>query len=196
ERLLGRRVVEQDELQVAAGDRAEAAVERLDVRGRLRVGGAEERLAEVRPGVREAADEPLDGGDPDARAPHRKDRVRTLEHDDAGLAERAPDVLGAVRLPVVVAEDGDDRDREAAAGVGDRARLVDLAAAVGVVAAGVEVRGGGDADAARGVAFGAQGYGVHVTSDLETRRTPTDRRDLRARQRPGDRRAAREGRDG
>src|SRR5438045_8745195 len=109
--------------QAAAGDRLQAALERLDVSRRLRVRLAEDWLAEVRPAVVEAADESLDRRDADADALDRKDRVRPLEHDDARLAERPGEVAGAVGLPVVVAEHGDDRDRQSAAGLAPHPRL-------------------------------------------------------------------------
>ena len=56
---------------------------------RLGVRLAEDRLAEVRPLLPEAADESLDAGDADAHAVDRQDRVRAVEHDDARLGERA-----------------------------------------------------------------------------------------------------------
>src|SRR5436190_18621345 len=101
--------------KAAAGDGLQGAIERLDVPRRLRVRLAEERLAEVRPAVVEAADESLHRRDADADALDRQDRVRTLEDDDAGLAERPGEVADPVRLPIVVAEHGDHRDRQTAA---------------------------------------------------------------------------------
>ncbi len=167
-----RRVVEEPDADAAAGDRAQTGVERLDVAGRLAVGLPEERLAEVRPAVAEAADEPLHADDPDRRAGERQDRVRAVEHDHARLAERLHDLGGAVGMPVVVAEDRDDRDGEVACRVGDDACLVELPVLrqvageerevgalvelrergrdpIGVVDAGVEVGGRGDADPSR-----------------------------------------------
>src|SRR5581483_10978689 len=107
--------------------------------------------------------------DADGDAADGQDRVRPLEHDDARTGERAHEIAGTVRLPVVVAEHGDGRELEVAARVGDDADLVDLpvlrevageddhvrlrgraperlAHPVAVTGAGVDVAGGRDAD--------------------------------------------------
>src|SRR5205085_8420689 len=97
-------------------DRREPALETVDVFRRLGVRLAEERLAEVRPLVAETADETLHAGDADTHAPDRQDRVRAVEHDDAGLRERAHEIHRTVGLPVVVAEHRDDRYFQTAAG--------------------------------------------------------------------------------
>ena len=56
-------------MRIAHGvDRREALLEAVDIARRLRVRLAEERLAEVRPLLSEAADEALHAGDPDAHA--------------------------------------------------------------------------------------------------------------------------------
>jgi len=191
QRLGRRRVVQQRDAQPATGDRLQAAVERLDVPRRLRVRLAEKRLAEVRPAVLEAADESLHGRDADADTPDRQDRVRALEDDDARLAEGAREVAGAVGLPVVVAEHGDNRDRETAARLAEDAGLVDLAVlrqvarqqyeigavlhvcerladAIRVPRCGVDVGRGGDPHTTGCIGIGLHGYGLRVASDFET----------------------------
>jgi hypothetical protein len=126
QRRLDRGVMQQRDADPAGVDRSEALVEAVDVAGRLRVRLAEERLAEVRPFLAEPADETLDPRNTDAHTDDRQDRVRALKHDDAGFCERALEIVGTVRLPVVVSEHGDDRDLQTAASIGDDARLVHL----------------------------------------------------------------------
>ena len=82
ERLADRRVVEQHDAPVAAGDRLEPALDRVRLGRRLGVDRAQQRLAEVGDlGAFEAADEALRADDADLVA-------ADLEH--ARLAARAP----------------------------------------------------------------------------------------------------------
>ena len=110
--------------------------------------------------------------------------VVLVHHDHAGVSQHRGELVGAVGVPVVVAEHGDDRDRQVAHGVGDDLRLLGLAvggqvagqqddvgalveprergrralAVVGAFAV-VDVAGGGDPDAALVVAVGRPAFG-------------------------------------
>ena len=55
------------------------------------------------------------------------DGVVALEDADARVLEHGDDLVAAVRVEVVVAEDGVDRDVERPAGVGEHRRLLGLA---------------------------------------------------------------------
>src|SRR5918999_6090473 len=79
-----RRVVEEDDPDVAAGDLAQPAVDGGHLGARLGVDTAEQRLAEVgeqRPS--EAADEPLRPDDPDLAPADLADLGCPLEHVDS-----------------------------------------------------------------------------------------------------------------
>jgi hypothetical protein len=171
ERRLDRRVVEERDLDPAALDRSQTLLEAVDVAGRLGVRLAEQRLAEVRPLLPEAADEALDAGDPDAHPAHGQDRVRAVEHDDARLRERAPEVVRAVRLPVVVPEHGDDGTLERPARIGDDADLVDLAVLGEVAGEQHQIGLGGDVleRFAHAVAVGRAGMDVACRSNANRR---------------------------
>jgi hypothetical protein len=123
----GRSVVQEDDPKRTGCHRLEAAVERVDLRARLGVDLSEERLAEVGQGrVRESADKAFRPHDPDFEAVDANHRPSSVEHLDTGFAQRLRDLVALVRMPVVVPEDGDDRDRQAARGVGEHLRLVGL----------------------------------------------------------------------
>src|SRR3954447_7443218 len=122
-----RRVVEEHDADRAVGDGLEPAVERLDLIGRLRVDRAHYGLAEVgQRGVGKAAHEPLGADHADLRVATVQNRPAPVEHDDAGRGQDVDDLVGPVRVPVVVAENGDDRDLEAAAGLGEDLGLLGL----------------------------------------------------------------------
>src|SRR4051794_32387592 len=96
ERLLARRVVQQRDADLAVRDRAQLAVQRLDVLRRLVIDAAQERLAEVgQVRSREAADEALQPGHPHLEARGDEDRVLPLEDDDPRLAQDRADLARA-----------------------------------------------------------------------------------------------------
>jgi hypothetical protein len=122
-----RRVVEEHDADWAVGDGLEPAVERLDLVRGLRVDRPHDRLAEVgQRRVREATHEALGADHTDLRRPAVKHCPAPVEHDDPGSGEDVDDLVGPVRMPIVVAENGDDRDLQGAAGVGEHLRLLGL----------------------------------------------------------------------
>ena len=133
------RVVQEHDPERAHGDGAQALVQRGGLLHRLGVDAAQGRLAEVREvGAREAAHEALGADDPDLGLTQVEyDVVVVLvHHDHAGVLEHRGELVGAVDVPVVVAEHGDDRDVEVAHDVGDDLGLLGLA--VGGQVAGQE----------------------------------------------------------
>jgi hypothetical protein len=162
--------MEQRDAYRARLDRRKAALEAVDVLRRLGVRLTEQRLAEVRPLLAEAADESLHSGDTDAHAVDREDRVRAIEDDDSRLGERARKIGRPVGLPVVVPEHRDDRHLQVAARVGDDAHLVDLPVLRQVAREQDQI--GLLLDVAEGldhaIAFG--GPGVNVTRGGDTNR--------------------------
>ena len=110
------------------GDVLERLVERLDVPGRLVVELAQQRLPEVGDvGALEPAHEPLRSRDPDLDAVQRAHGAAALQDDDARLLEHRADLAGASCMAVVVAEHGEDRRRQAPAGIGQDRGLLGLA---------------------------------------------------------------------
>ena len=128
ERLRDRGVVEQDDPAVAARDRLEPRLERLDLARRLGVDLPQQRLAEVgQLGAGEAADEPLGADDPELEPADLVHGVVALEHADAGVLEHGDHLVAAIRVIVVVAEHRVDRQLERTARVGEHGRLLGLA---------------------------------------------------------------------
>ena len=123
----GRCVVEEHDADRAVGDGLEPASERLDLVGRLGEDGPQDRLAEVgQRRIREAAHETLGADHPDLRVAAVQHRPAPVEHDDSGRGQDLDDLVGPVRVPVVVAEDGDDRNLQLAAGVCEHLGLLGL----------------------------------------------------------------------
>src|SRR4051794_10392235 len=128
ERGRGRRIVQERDPVIAAGDRGEARRERVDLRARLGVDLAQERLAEVGQGrVRKAAHEALRAGDAEARVVELLDRVATVDHPYAGGLEDGRELGGLVAVPVVVPEHRVDRRLEGRADLGQELALLELA---------------------------------------------------------------------
>jgi hypothetical protein len=117
--------------------------------------------------------------------------VRPVEDDHSGLGKGPRDVRRAVRVPVVVSEDGDDRRRHLLARLRENARLVDLAELrqiareqdeVGllvdalegcedphlVLRSRVQVAARGDADGSQSFAHDRSGYDLAVADDFQT----------------------------
>ena len=120
--------MEEHDPQVAVGDRREAAA---SARPRSVVSAytcAQERLAEV--GQRtagEAADEALRADDADLVPLDLDTRRAAVEHADAGVLEHGGDLVGAVEVPVVVAEHREHRDASPRQASASTARLRRLA---------------------------------------------------------------------
>jgi Uncharacterised nucleotidyltransferase len=113
-------VVQENDPNVTAGDGLEALFERLDLERRLLVDPAEERLAEVGQfGAREAADEPFHADDADFPLADLEDQVLALQDANAARVERVDELHAAIRMVIVVAEDGDHRNLEGSAGIGE-----------------------------------------------------------------------------
>jgi hypothetical protein len=124
----GGRVVEENDPDGAGGDGTEPLLDRLHLTRGLRVDRAQAGLAEVREGrVGEAAHEALRPDHADLRPGAFEDRPAAVEHGDSGRFEHRDDLGCPVRVPVVITENGDDRDREAAASVGQHLGLLGLA---------------------------------------------------------------------
>src|SRR5436309_1602446 len=92
ERGRDRRVVQEDDAHVAAGNSLEARLERLHLERRLVVDPAEERHAEVGElGAWKSADEALRADDPDLALPHFENHVLPLQHADVSGLELTDD---------------------------------------------------------------------------------------------------------
>src|ERR671924_22409 len=128
QRVVDRRVVEEDDPERAVRDGLEPCRDRLRLGRRLGVYLPQERLAEVgEEGAGKAADEPLRPDDPDVEAVDLGDRPVAVEDEDAGRLKRVRHLVAASEVVVVVAEDGVDRRPEALAGVGEHPRLLGVA---------------------------------------------------------------------
>ena len=132
------RVVQQDDPERAHRDRAQALVQRRGLLHRLGVDAAQGGLAEVgEVRAREAAHEALGADDPDLGLT-QIERISWLWCLSITITpascEHGGELVGAVGVPVVVAEHGQDRDVEVAHGVGDDRGLLGLA--VGAEVAG------------------------------------------------------------
>ena len=113
----------------AVGDLPQALIDCLHVLRGLRVDVAQKGLAEVRQVRRsEAAHEALAGDDAHVVATHVVDRGRTLQHLDPGALEDRFDLVGATGMPVVIAQDGDDRDVQRPAGFAQDCGLLGIPA--------------------------------------------------------------------
>ena len=126
DRVDGRGVVEEDEAPLAAGDRLESGLERLDLATRLRVDLAQEALAEVgdlRP--RKPADEALRADDADLHPGQLEHDVSAVEHDDTRALEHSADLVLEPAVVVVVAEHRCDGRPRALARRSEDAGLVD-----------------------------------------------------------------------
>jgi hypothetical protein len=127
DRRVGRRVVEEHDAHRAVGDGHEPAIERLDLVCRLRIDRAHDRLAEVgQHRIREAAHEPLGADHADLGVAAVQHRPAPVEQDDAARGQDVDDLVGPVRVPVMVAENRDDRNPQAAAGIGEHLGLFGL----------------------------------------------------------------------
>ena len=123
-----RRVVHEDDPEVAAGGRAQAGVERFDLLAGLGVHPAQERLAEVgQVRAREAADEALGADDPKAGAADLAGGVGALEQRHAPVLQHRRQLGDAIRMPVVVAEHREHGSAGLARGGCKHARLLGLA---------------------------------------------------------------------
>ena len=94
-------------------DLLQALADRLGLERRLGVHAAQQRLAEV--GQRragEAADESLRADDAELEPGDRARPPRAVEHVHARLLENRAQLVDATGVEVVVAEHGEDRDRE------------------------------------------------------------------------------------
>ena len=90
---------------LTVSDGLQARVEGFDLRGRVRVDLAEQRLAEVGElGVWKASHEPLRPDDSHGDSAHVDRRPASLEDRDAGLDEHLDDLVPPVQVPVVVPE--------------------------------------------------------------------------------------------
>ncbi len=125
DRLRDRRVVEEHDALVTAGDRLEALFEGLDLERRLVVDPAQRRLAEVRDlGTLEPADEALRAHDADLDLAELEDDVPAVEHDDVSRTQRLLDLGRTSRVVVVVPEHRDDRNGDAGARVRENLGLL------------------------------------------------------------------------
>ena len=156
--LADRRVVQQRDPVVAAGDRREPVGERVHLGGRLGVDLAQQRLAEVgQRRVGEAADEALRADDRRAarrRAPGSRGRGRACARPRPRAARRQLGRLVAV--PVVVAEHGVDRRLERRAELGEQLGLLELA--VGRQVAGEQDASTSPVDAGEGALRSRRGW--------------------------------------
>jgi hypothetical protein len=160
ERRRRRRVVEQDELEVGAGDGAKPAVDRLDFCARLGVDAPEDGLSEVRQvRIGKPADEAFGADDPHCCAPDVDRRRVALEQPDARTLEDLDDLVPPVRVPVVVAEHGEGRRLELLGHVREDGCLLRLAVSREVACeqnqVGVLVRFGEGSLEAGSLLFGA-----------------------------------------
>ena len=118
ERLGDGRVVEEDDPLVAAGDRLEPDLERLDLARRLPVDLADRRLAEVgdlRAG--KAPHEAFRPDDPDFEIAELEDRVVAVEDDDPRFPQRCSDLERRAGVIVVVSEHRHDRYFQVTTGI-------------------------------------------------------------------------------
>jgi hypothetical protein len=128
ERRLDRRIVEENDAQVAVHESLESLRDRLDVARGLRVHASEQRLAEVGQHVAgKAADESLHADDAQLEPLDAAGAPRPVEHTHARVLEHLGDLDRPAGVPVVVPEDGEHGDREPATGIGDHPRLLDFA---------------------------------------------------------------------
>jgi hypothetical protein len=117
--------MEQDDAERAAGNRVEPAFERVDFVGGLGIDSPHDRLAEVgKRRVGEAADEALGADHSEGRAATVEHLPAPVEDDDPGGSEHLDELAGPVRVPVVVAEHGDDRDLQIPARVREHLGLL------------------------------------------------------------------------
>lgn len=127
ERFGDRRVMEQHDPAVTAGDGFQPFLEGVHFCGRLVVQLPEQVLPEVGDlPSRESADEPLTAHDPDVERSYLDHRVGAVEHDDTGCLERCHELAAPIGVVVVIAEHRNDRYVEAAARVSQDARLIGL----------------------------------------------------------------------
>ncbi len=110
------------------GHGAQPGIERLDLGACLPVHAAQQRLAEVgQVRARETPDEALGADDADLDAADLAGRPIALEQVDAGVGEDRAQLVDAVGVPVVVAQDGEHRHLQRAARVGQHPGLLGLA---------------------------------------------------------------------
>jgi Nucleotidyl transferase of unknown function (DUF2204) len=127
DRRRGGRIVEEHDAVLAVRDGLEPALESLDLVRGLRVDGAHDRLPEVRQhGVGKPAYETLRAHDPDARGGTIEHRRATVEDDHPRRRENLDDLVGPIRVPVVVSEHRHNGDLDAPAGVGEHLSLLRL----------------------------------------------------------------------
>jgi Uncharacterised nucleotidyltransferase len=164
------RVVKEHDAQVAGLDRSQSLLEGCNVRGGLGVHLPEQRLPEIgQLRVRKAPHEPLGPDDADGLRANLDGLPAALQHDDSRLGEHVDDLLGPVRMPVVVPEDAENGEGKPASRLGQDRGLVRLAerrqiageekevslafercerlgGLVGASLGAVDVRGSGDTD--------------------------------------------------
>ena len=131
DRRRGGRVVEENDAERAVGNGLQPALEGFHLVRGLRIDGPHDGLAEV---VSVASGKPPTKPfvpTTPSLVPLQSSTVQlAVQHHDPGGGEDFDDLSGAVGVPVVVAQDGDDRDLELAAGVGEHLRLLGLAKVV------------------------------------------------------------------
>jgi Nucleotidyl transferase of unknown function (DUF2204) len=128
ERVDDRRVVKEDDPDVAVHDRLQTAGDGLDLVARLGIDPPQQRLPEIRQRrAGKAADEALRADDAELELFHLAGRALAFEETNAGAAEHLLELVRPLRVVVVVAENGEDRNVEKPARGGEHLRLLRLA---------------------------------------------------------------------
>ncbi len=129
ERVHDRRVVKEDDPDVAVDDRLQTARDRVGLGARLGVDAAQQGLAEVgERRAREAAHEAFRADDPEFQSVYVAACALAVEEPDACPGEHVLQLCGALCVVVVVAENGEDRHVELPAREGEHLRLLGLPA--------------------------------------------------------------------
>jgi Nucleotidyl transferase of unknown function (DUF2204) len=125
---LNRRVVQQDDPQVAVHDLLQPLPDRGRVVGGLRIHLAQQRLAEVRQcRAGKAADEAFRPDDAELELADHARAMRPLEHVHARLLDDRAQLIRTSRVKVVVPEHSEDRNLEMPACICHDLRLLGLA---------------------------------------------------------------------
>ena len=110
---------------MAARDRLEPALQRVDLERGLVVDVAEQALTEVGDFCSgEASHETLDADDPDLDAADLEDDVLAVEHAHSRFLELLHDLVRAAGVVIVIAEDRDDGNGDRRARVCEHGRLL------------------------------------------------------------------------
>src|SRR5947209_9789030 len=127
DRLFRRGIVQQHDARRAHRDVTQPLVQGLHVERCLLVDGTEQRLAEIgQVRARESTHEALEADNPDVEAAGLAHVPAAVEDVDAAALEHRHQLLGAVDVPVVVAEHRVHRDVEGRAGIGQHSALLGL----------------------------------------------------------------------